>query len=239
MSTTTETRPPVGVRKALRRLRGTTATLVTAVQAARQKVATIQANGDLTHEAQARQMSEARDKLREAADQVETTGIEALAEVESAAEAKEDGSDPAAALLHENRLGRAWQRVRAQLGGGREAMEIAQEAQEASDRLVFEALREELPAWLRAHGRGTSVEAEMLMLAELEAPLRTPEEQALAEALKDARRLNELVRTNVSIVRSELETTAMLTQTAEGKGERGVVDIAPETPATGGPVEAR
>lgn len=234
---TETTKLPVAARKALRRLRSLPQKLAGAVLATRERVAAIQANADLTLDAQMRQVEEEREALMETVDTVETTAVESLTAVEGAVEAAgESKGDPATQLLHENRLNRAWGRLRSLLDAGREPLILASEAEQAGDRLAFDALREELPAWMAAHSRtDEEISATIVAIAEYESHLRTPAEQATIEALDTARRLREMVATDVSLIRVDRESCAMLI--AEGEdGETVTLDIAPKAPTTGGPV---
>lgn len=237
MPTENETRPPAAVSSALRRLRGLPQKLADKVLATRKRIAAIQEDADLTLEAQMRQMEEQREGLMSAADDVEAAAVEALTAVEGTAEkARASEGDPASELLHENRLQRAWARLRSLLDAGREPLDLASEAEKASDRLAFDALREELPTWLAAHNRQTEIEPTMAAVAEREAHLRTPAEQAMADAIATAKRLRETVATDVGLVRVDQETCAELYVLGED-GKTTPINIAPETPTTGGPVQ--
>lgn len=79
------------------------------------------------------------------------------------------------ALARELALDRAWRRVERLLEAGEDPTTLIREAAEAGDLTSLQALKEELPAFLRAKGQTPVVKPALDLITRLETPLLSPE----------------------------------------------------------------
>lgn len=86
-----------------------------------------------------------------------------------------------AALVRELAIGRAWRRAERLLNTGSDAIGLIQEAAEASDLMMLNALREELPTFLRSTGATPTIQPALKLIDRLELPLLGPDQQAARE----------------------------------------------------------
>jgi len=119
--------------------------------------------------------------IREAAtQQVETLYQSALAAEQSlrkkiTASLNQKPSSDEATIARELGLDRAWRRSERLLASGEaDAMSLIQEAAERGDLTTLQALREELPSYLRAKGQTSIVKLSLDLINKLEAPLLPP-----------------------------------------------------------------
>ena len=116
-----------------------------------------------------------RQLIAEQREALEAIGREQLARAKAArdrllADSREldtqGGGDTTAQLLAETRQGRAWDRVRAQLDGGRHWSTLVDEAVQARDAASIRALAAELPAYMKAAGGRDAEQLDVQQLAE-------------------------------------------------------------------------
>lgn len=212
--------------RAIAGIAGNVKTLAAAIRSARADIRAIGKQRELTTEARVERMDARRQQLQAVVDEVEVTVRDQEQQVETlAAAAWQENADPQEALLHESQLGRAWQRIASLLVAGQEAEEIAQRAADCADRIVFDALRAELPDYLRAAGRREpDIEGTIGMLDQIESPLLTEEQTVARHAVENAHRAVYLARVNIAAVRSGGVDTPILA----GETRADSVDLSAE-----------
>ena len=99
-------------------------------------------------------------------------------------------ADSNEALLREQQMGRAWERVKAQLDAGTDSSTVIGRAVSDGDRAAVDVLGEELPAYLRANTKYEGNDAERLVEGAM-ATLREAEKPMLSRLDATARDLGE------------------------------------------------
>ncbi|MFN8131639.1 MAG: hypothetical protein U0R70_08830 [Solirubrobacteraceae bacterium] len=140
-------------RDGVARIRGTAPAVAKVLRDLRAEVAKWEADRDHSAEFKAAKVAGARARAQAQIDEI-AAGVQAAHEgVHAVLGRREEDRSVEEQLLAEQKLSRAWARVKAQLDAGVPPDAVAQAAAADKDRAAFDALDAELAPYLRAQGR--------------------------------------------------------------------------------------
>ncbi|HXG66365.1 MAG TPA: hypothetical protein VNO70_14800 [Blastocatellia bacterium] len=174
----------------LRTLRATPAKLAAIPQKLRKDIAAIQKDSRWAESYKQQQV----ERLRGEARREYTTLVLAARDAEQKirkeikAALNPAADSPEAEMARELKLSRAWARVQRSLDSGLGLIQTIQEAAEFGDLAALQAMREELPSYLRSKGQDELINRALEVLGKVEMPLLPPEQREAREVETEVNR---------------------------------------------------